>query len=123
MTGWSGRKVRRLVDLTLATKGTTCHLCGLPGADSADHEPPRDTLLRRGVPDPDALEYLWPSHRYPCNISRGKRPITPALKLELRTKRDRYLTHGRPAPGLSPRFRGRFFPAGAPAEADRKSVV
>lgn len=86
MTGWAGRKVRRLVDLTLRTKGTTCHLCELPGADSADHEPPRSVLLIRGVPDPDDPDYLFPSHLL-CNIRRKARPITDQLRTELRAAR------------------------------------
>lgn len=36
---WAGnaRKRLALVRLVLAHKGRTCHLCGLPGATSADH--------------------------------------------------------------------------------------
>jgi hypothetical protein len=115
--GWSGRKVRRLVDLTLMAKGTTCHLCGLEGANSADHDPPRDDLLRAGVPDPDALVFLWPAHRLPCNIARGKRPITDDLRAELRRKREAFIAAGSPSAGLSPRFRARFPHPNTPAEA------
>src|SRR4051794_13113450 len=35
--GWGGPKAQRYVRLTLAEYGTTCWLCGLPGANSADH--------------------------------------------------------------------------------------
>ena len=36
---WAGNARRRLalVRLVLAQKGRTCHLCGLPGATTADH--------------------------------------------------------------------------------------
>lgn len=111
---WSGRKVRRLVDLTLRTKGTTCQLCELGGADSADHDPPRSVLIAAGMPDPDAPQYLWPSHRL-CNIRRKARPITPELVRELRAARleDLGITeHDAPPANGSPRFvakRARIF--------------
>jgi len=35
--GWGGRRAQRFVRLVLQTYGLTCHLCGLPGANSADH--------------------------------------------------------------------------------------
>jgi hypothetical protein len=85
-----------LIDLTLATKGRTCHLCGLPGADSADHDPPRSVLVRAGVPDPDAPGYLWPAHWSPCNNRRKARPVTPDLRAELRAARLELL--GEPEP-------------------------
>lgn len=113
MSEWSGRKVRRLVNLVLHVKGRTCHLCGLGGADSADHDPPRSELVARGVPDPDALEYLWPSHKLPCNIARGARPITAGLRAELRAKRLSSLGQSAADATLSPRFASRrpsFFP-------------
>lgn len=88
---WSGRKVRRLIDLTLATKGTTCHICGLPGADSADHDPPRSVLIAAGMPDPDDPRYLFPSHRYPCNIRRKARALTLDLRRAMRAARLDYL--------------------------------
>lgn len=110
MRSWGGRRVRALVNLVIATRGDICHLCGLPGADSADHEPPRVELVRSGVPNPDSLVFLFPAHRYPCNITRGARPITDTLKLELRVKRQKFLDSGRPSTDLSPRFRRRFFP-------------
>lgn len=106
MIKWGGRRVRALVDLVLATKGRTCHLCDLGGADSADHDPPRSVLLASGVADPDQLEYLFPSHRYPCNLSRQARPITQALRVELRAKRLRHLGLTEP-PAASPRFERR----------------
>ena len=39
--GWGGREATRLTELTLATYGNVCHLCGLPGATTADHVLPR----------------------------------------------------------------------------------
>lgn len=101
---WSGRKVPRLVAATLAAKGTICHLCLLPGADSADHNPPRHDLIRAGVQNPDQLRYLFPAHLVPCNKGRGRRPITPQLQLELRAKRLAQ-TEGTGQPFVSARFR------------------
>lgn len=102
VTAWAGRKVRRLINYTLATKGRICHLCDEDGADSADHDPPRSELIRLGVPNPDAPEYLWPSH-YRCNLRRNDRPISDSLRLELRVKRRRDVE--RATADLSPRFR------------------
>ncbi|WP_129181052.1 hypothetical protein [Aeromicrobium fastidiosum] len=96
-----------LVDACLALKGRTCHLCGLPGADSADHEPPRSTLLEAGVLNPDDLRFLFPSHRLPCNVSRGKRPITAELRVELRAKREAMIARHAARANLSPRFAAR----------------
>ena len=87
VSGWSGRKVPRLVALTLQTRGTTCHICGLSGADSADHDPPRSVLIAAGMPDPDDPRYLWPAHRYPCNVRRKARAITPELQSMMRQAR------------------------------------
>lgn len=87
MSEWGGRKVAQLVALTLGTKGSVCHLCGLEGADSADHNPPRSVLVASGVANPDDPGYLFPAHRRPCNHSRGARPITDELRAELRAKR------------------------------------
>jgi hypothetical protein len=110
MRKWAGPKVRQLIDYTLATKGTTCHLCGLPGADSADHDPPRSVLVRAGVPDPDAPAYLYPAHWSPCNNNRKAQPITPELRAELRTARLELLGELEPVK-LSAVFadRARFF--------------
>lgn len=83
---WSGRRARELTAACLAMRGRLCHLCELDGATSADHDPPRQDLIDLGVPDPDALEYLFPAH-LTCNQRRGRRPVTPALRLELRTRR------------------------------------
>jgi hypothetical protein len=83
---WGGRQSIRLVALTLATKGDTCHLCGMPGADSADHDPARSQLLRLGVRNPDLPEWLWPAH-LTCNHRRRARPLDDALRAELHEAR------------------------------------
>lgn len=91
---WAGARVRRLVDATLAAKGRTCHLCGLPGANSADHNPTRSDLIRAGI-YPDAMRFLFPSH-LACNIERNARPITDELRGELRANRLRAARHAAP---------------------------
>jgi hypothetical protein len=105
---WGGRKVKRLAALVVATKGSTCHLCELEGADSPDHNPPRADLLAAGVLYPDQLAYLWPAHRL-CNVRRKRRPITPALKVELRARRleDLRVARATAAAVRSSRFAGR----------------
>lgn len=101
---WSGsRRWRRLVATTLANKGTVCHLCGMGGATSADHDPPRQELVRRGVPDPDDLRFLNPAHLV-CNHRRGTQPLTPELRAHLRALRLADLGLGPTPTGLSPRF-------------------
>lgn len=82
---WGGRRAQTLVAATLSSKGRTCHLCGLQGANSADHQPPRSELIRAGIADPDALRFLFPAHLL-CNIVRKARPITAELRAECRTK-------------------------------------
>ncbi len=97
---WGGRRAIALVAAVLASKGTVCHLCGEAGADSADHDPPRSVLLREGVRNPDALEYLHPAH-VRCNILRKARPITDALRADLARARAGHTPARR-----SPRFGG-----------------
>lgn len=121
MKAWAGRRVARIVRNVLHTKGTTCHLCGLPGADSADHDPPRSVLIDQGVVDPDAMKYLKPCHRIPCNVGRGARPITDELRAEMRAKRLRYIGAPDPTTSLSSRFadrRPRFSPHATPGRKD-----
>ncbi|WP_268746906.1 HNH endonuclease [Tomitella biformata] len=48
-----------------------CHLCGKPGATTADHVQPRS--LGGG----DGLDNLRPAHKA-CNSSRGNRPAVSA---------------------------------------------
>jgi len=92
---WGGRESTRLIALTLATKGTVCHLCSTmgdlddpvgQGADSADHDPPRETLIRLGVPNPDAPQFLYPAH-LKCNNRRKHEPLTDTLRAYLRERR------------------------------------
>lgn len=66
--GWNGRRATKLTAAVLATKGTICHLCGMPGADTADH------ILPRALGGPDDLDNLVPAHKR-CNSSRGAMPI------------------------------------------------
>lgn len=101
---WGGSYARRITTAVLTTKGTTCHLCGQPGADSADHNPPRSVLIRMGVTAPDAMRYLFPAHWQPCNNHRKARPLTDQLRAECR----RLITErAEPAyPGRSARFGG-----------------
>ncbi|ANA87604.1 polynucleotide kinase [Gordonia phage Jeanie] len=64
MSKWGGRRAARLRAATLEAYGTTCHLCGRPGADSADH------LIPRALGGPDTLDNLRPAH-LACNQRRG----------------------------------------------------
>lgn len=82
---WGGRRAQRITLAVLTAKGRTCHLCGLGGANSADHEPPRSVLIRAGITTPDALRFLFPSHLV-CNIHRKAQPITDQLRAECRAK-------------------------------------
>jgi hypothetical protein len=90
---WGGRESTRLIALTLASKGTVCHLCSTgpddpvgQGADSADHDPPRVALVRLGVPNPDDPRFLWPAH-LTCNLRRNDRPFDDDLRAYLRERR------------------------------------
>lgn len=67
---WASNARRRLalVRLVLATKGRTCHLCGLPGATSADH------VIPWSHGGPNALENLEPAHQG-CNSVRHALPL------------------------------------------------
>jgi 5-methylcytosine-specific restriction endonuclease McrA len=62
---WAGnaRKRLRLVRYVLAGKGRTCHLCGLPGATTADHVVPWSHGGR------NTLDNLEPAHQG-CNSAR-----------------------------------------------------
>lgn len=77
---WSKELAARLLAVVLEVYGDTCHLCGRPGADSADHLTPRS---RYGL---DTLDNTRPAHNTPCNSRRGDMtlqrwfelyPITP----------------------------------------------
>lgn len=67
---WAGnaRRRLRLVRLVLAVKGRICHLCGLPGATTADHVIP---WVHGGR---NELENLEPAHQG-CNSVRGALPL------------------------------------------------
>jgi 5-methylcytosine-specific restriction endonuclease McrA len=65
---WGGRKAQEYTQLCLATYGTMCWLCRLPGATTADHIVPRS----RGGAVYD-IRNLGPAHKR-CNESRGNRP-------------------------------------------------
>ncbi|KKO87262.1 HNH endonuclease [Corynebacterium ulcerans] len=69
MAGWGGRSAARIRKQVLETYGDICHLCGRPGADSADHIIPRS---RGGK---DELDNLRPAHGR-CNSSRGNKSMT-----------------------------------------------
>lgn len=98
--GYGGRAARRWVALVLDTYGTTCHLCGHGGAESADHLTPRAELARRGQ-----LDRMYdvkngrPAHHRPCPVCgvrcqtrRKDKPLTRAEPL------DRVRFFERPAP-------------------------
>jgi 5-methylcytosine-specific restriction endonuclease McrA len=67
---WAGnaRKRRLLVRAVLAVKGRTCHLCGLPGATTADH------LIPWSHGGRNIMDNLAPAH-YSCNSARGNRTL------------------------------------------------
>lgn len=74
---WGGSKAQRYTRDTLATYGRVCWLCGLPGADTADHVIPKS--LNGAVYD---LANLAPAHSA-CNKARGNRPrVAPAIPIE-----------------------------------------
>ena len=74
---WGGRRAQEFVRLCRAEYGVVCWLCGLPGADSADHVIP---VSKGGAVY--ALANLAPAHRS-CNYARGNRaPIGPAALIE-----------------------------------------
>lgn len=67
-TPWAGRRARERVAATLASKGTVCHLCGLPGATTADH------IVPRSAGGSDDLDNLAPAHGQ-CNSRRRDMPL------------------------------------------------
>lgn len=66
---WGGRKVAALRAAVLSEHGTICHLCGMPGADTADH------IVPRSMGGDDSLDNLRPAHSR-CNASRGATPLS-----------------------------------------------
>lgn len=84
--GYGGRAAARWVQLVLDTYGTTCHLCGHDGAESADHLTTRAELARRGeLARMYDVENGRPAHHKPCpvcgvrcNSRRKDTPLTVA---------------------------------------------
>ncbi|WP_296216258.1 HNH endonuclease [uncultured Corynebacterium sp.] len=68
MTRWGGRRIAALRGQVLATHGTVCHLCGMPGATSIDH------IIPRAAGGTDDLDNLRPAH-VSCNSSRQDQPL------------------------------------------------
>jgi 5-methylcytosine-specific restriction endonuclease McrA len=68
---WAGNARRRLalVGLVLRVKGRTCHLCGLPGATTADH------LVPWSHGGPNTLDNLEPAHGG-CNSARQAKTLS-----------------------------------------------
>ncbi|WP_308010978.1 HNH endonuclease signature motif containing protein [Streptomyces sp. AC495_CC817] len=71
---WGGRKAQEWVQAVLDTYGDICRLCGLPGADTADH-----IVARSKGGDWYAIENGRPAHRR-CNESRGNRDVTAPVE-------------------------------------------
>lgn len=69
MSQWAGRRAAALRAATLAEYGDVCHLCGRPGATTADH------LIPRSQGGPDSLDNLRPAH-HSCNSARGAQSLT-----------------------------------------------
>lgn len=72
---WGGRKAVEYKLATLRTYGRVCALCGLPGANSADHVIP----ISRGGAVYDLLN-LQPAHAR-CNYARGNRDRSAATTI------------------------------------------
>jgi 5-methylcytosine-specific restriction endonuclease McrA len=66
---WGGRRVQVFTRLVLQTYGTTCHLCGRPGAHTTDHLIPRS---KGGAPFD--LTNARPAHGS-CNYARNNRDL------------------------------------------------
>lgn len=79
---WGGSYSQRLCAAVIAAKGDVCWLCGMAGATSADHNPPRSKLIALGIANPDAMRFLFPAH-VRCNVLRRARPVTDKLRAEL----------------------------------------
>jgi 5-methylcytosine-specific restriction endonuclease McrA len=71
----TGRPWRSLVARILRRDSGICHICGRPGADSADHLTP---FSAGGTDHPSNLaaahHNVWPN----CNRIRGDRPVDAA---------------------------------------------
>ncbi|GAB2558727.1 HNH endonuclease [Leucobacter ruminantium] len=69
MAEWGGRRAQAYTAEVLETYGTICRLCGLDGADTADHIVPRS----KGG-DLYDITNGRPAH-LSCNSSRGNRDV------------------------------------------------
>ena len=70
MPARTGRRWREhIVPRVIRRDRGICHLCGQPGADTADH------ILPVSLGGTDALDNLAAAHHNPCNIIRGNRPV------------------------------------------------
>lgn len=94
MTRLRGRAAMAFRDLVVATYGDTCHICGRPGADTADHLVP----VKYG--GANTLENCRPAHRR-CNSRRGAPQSAPPTVDDIAFFRDTPPS-GTPAP---PSFR------------------
>lgn len=65
--GWAWQQLRRQA---LELYGRTCHLCGLPGADTLDHLDPIAVVGAR-LPH---ISRVRPAHQS-CNSRRGRRAV------------------------------------------------
>lgn len=74
-SAWGGTLAAKLTRATLAEYGNRCHLCGLPGATTADH------LVPRSKGGSDELANLRPAHGK-CNSARGARSLDADQKIE-----------------------------------------
>lgn len=75
----SQRPWSRTVARVLRVKGTVCHLCGQPGADTADHIVTVAEARQRGWTRSrtNALANLEPAHQS-CNRARSTKPVDQA---------------------------------------------
>ncbi len=80
MTIRGSRRWRQvIVPRVLRRDGGICHICGQPGADTADH------LIPVADGGTDDMGNLAAAHHTPCNVRRGARPIEQ-IRAELATE-------------------------------------
>ncbi|SDU50589.1 HNH endonuclease [Gordonia westfalica] len=104
LPAWAGDYSRRLTALCLATYGDTCHLCGRPGATTADH------LIPRSVSYDDSLANLRPAHQR-CNSARGAMPIETWRARFTASTAPRSSRWSRPSSSLTPQVSAALRPA------------
>lgn len=66
---WGGRHAQRITRETLRRWGNVCHLCGQPGATTADH------LIPRSKGGTDSVEDNCRPAHYGCNVVRGDKDL------------------------------------------------